>query len=94
MHTPGPWEIQSLGVTHNGYEWPTFAVRSPRNICLAVIGDVDRASAPDNTANARLIAAAPEMLELIQSLVNFTALEEGSHHLQAMRDFLTRLKGA
>lgn len=64
-HTPGPWVLQSLETNFRGYrDWPTFAVRdSVGNHCLAVIGDIDRATAPNNEANAHLIAAAPDGLE-------------------------------
>ena len=65
-HTPGPWTVQGLETNRNGYDWPTFAVRSPENHCLAVVGEVDRATSEKNTANAHLIAAAPEMLALLR----------------------------
>ena len=65
------WTIQNLETNHNGYDWPTFAIRSqPGNHCLAVVGEMDNATAPFNAANARLIAAAPDLLaslELIDS---------------------------
>lgn len=61
-HTEGPWRSVLLTEYHHGYEWPVFTVRDARNHCLAVVGEVDRATAEDNAANARLIAAAPEML--------------------------------
>jgi hypothetical protein len=61
-HTPGPWVLQQLETNHSGYDWPTFAVRStPGNYCLAVVGDVDRATADVNKGNACLIAAAPDL---------------------------------
>ena len=62
-HTKGTWEVQSIETNHSGYDdWPVFAVRSPRNHCLAIIGRVDRATSGDNEANAYLIAAAPDLL--------------------------------
>lgn len=67
-HTPGPWEIQQLETNRNGYDWPTFAVRSPQNVCLAVVGDVDRHHAEQHPANARLIAAAPDLLAALIEL--------------------------
>ena len=73
-HTPAPWTVQQLETNHNGYDWPTFAIRSANtNCCLAVVGDVDRYHADQNEANARLIAAAPELLAALiacQTIIN------------------------
>lgn len=71
-HTNGPWQIQKLEENHHGYEnWKTFAIRSPQNVCLAVIGDVDRYHEKDHEANAHLIAAAPDMLEALKAIDTF-----------------------
>jgi hypothetical protein len=67
-HTPGPWEAEN-----NGHFWEI----SPKNIVSAQpyrVGDVC-ASDPENPnsgiqeANARLIAAAPELLEALQNIL-------------------------
>ena len=56
-HTPGPWSIstdrEATGVIYalRGFEWDDICVITPR--CEAA-------------ANARLIAAAPEMLEALE----------------------------
>jgi hypothetical protein len=65
-HTPGPWVLQHLASNWHGFNgWNTYAVRSSGgNNCLAVIGEVDRFTDEWNEANARLIAAAPELLGL------------------------------
>jgi hypothetical protein len=60
--TPGPWTVQPLEAVHHGHKWPTFAVRSPDFICLAVVGDRYRYEADHNEANAHLMAAAPTLL--------------------------------
>ena len=79
--TPGLWKLQTLETNHNGYEWPTFAVRSmATNHCLAIVGDVDRATADHNKGNARLISAAPELLEACNvALKNLTPLYSTDH---------------
>ncbi len=47
----------------------TYTIRDSRNCCIAVIGEVDRLTATENEANARLIAAAPELLEALKGLM-------------------------
>jgi hypothetical protein len=65
-YTPGPWTLQDLGTPYGGYiDWQTFAVRSPANVCLAVVGTVDRYESERIPANARLMAAAPDLLEAL-----------------------------
>ncbi len=89
-HTPGPWTVQSLETAHNDYcDWPTFAVRSAKtNVCLATVGKVDHYESERNEANARLIAAAPDMLEALQALFENCAMThkhwgEGSNSKEA-----------
>lgn len=69
MISKTPFRIQQLEKEHHGYDWPTFAVRDAQNHCLAVVGDVDRATAEHNEANAKLFRAAPEMLKAIRRAV-------------------------
>ena len=66
MHTPAPWKMEELESNHNGYDWKTFTIRSPQNACLAIIGNDDRLHANQSQANARLIAAAPELLAILE----------------------------
>src|SRR3990167_4209826 len=42
QHTPGKWTVQPIEIARHGYDWRTFAIRSPANVCLAVVGEVDR----------------------------------------------------
>lgn len=64
-HTPGPWEIRR---STKGY---AYAIRAPNG---KRVKDVTRWAAisvpslPEGEANARLIAAAPEMLTILQWL--------------------------
>ena len=57
MHTPGPWT----------YESSTRTIRSqPTNYWLATMDSWD--GAVNNEANARLIAAAPDLLAALEAL--------------------------
>jgi hypothetical protein len=54
---PGPWAVQELETSHHGYAgWHTYAVRSSQNVCLAVVGEVDRFEEERIEANANEIA--------------------------------------
>lgn len=69
MNSPTPWKLQPLATEHHGYAaWHTFAVRDSRNHCIAVVGAVDRATAPHNAANGQLMKAAPELLAICEEI--------------------------
>jgi hypothetical protein len=65
--SPAPYSVQLLETAHNGYpDWKTFAVRSAQNVCLAVVGQVDRHDEEKYGDVARLFAAAPELLAALE----------------------------
>jgi len=65
-HTPGPWDIRSLDMTD-------YAVVGPeRKVC-----NVAFYSKPENKANARLISAAPDLLQAAKQA------EEALHHMMS-----------
>lgn len=69
-HTPGDWVVKTLETNHHGYDWPTFTIRSKTtNVCLAVVGEVDRYCSEQNEANAILMASAPKLLAALKGLV-------------------------
>ena len=69
-HTQGKWEIQLLETDKSGYKgWNTYCIRASNNCHLATVGDVDRFHANDTEANARLIAAAPDLLKTAKTLL-------------------------
>lgn len=69
MYTKGPWTIQELAKDISGYSgWNSYCIRANNNIHLATVGDVDRFFQDDNESNARLIAAAPDLLEALKAL--------------------------
>lgn len=60
-HTPGPWEAEvrtPIGIT---YVWQGGTENAIAKVYAGVIEDAE--------ANARLIAAAPELLDALQSLL-------------------------
>lgn len=78
----GFWVLQPMGPHHNGYaDWPTFCIRdTPGNHCIAVVGAVDRATSKRNEANARLMCAAPKMLQALKHVAaHFEAIPGNSH---------------
>lgn len=74
-HTPGPWGYEDpmgpdiLHVVANpgaqAYDWITVALVSTENI------DEDKRSFKEHAANARLIAAAPELLDMLKHAVHW-----------------------
>ena len=80
QHTPGPWKST---VYHNSENGDTRieieSAGQPYRICRVHL---------DNTANARLIAAAPELLEALENLYRHCAMihsqwGEGSNQREA-----------
>ena len=59
-HTPGPWEVK--------YEMNVYAVGRNRSICSMGFQDGTEETHIANKANAHLIAAAPQMYNLLYSL--------------------------
>ena len=92
-HTPGPWKLQHLNTEHNGYkDWHTFCVRDGKtNQCLAVVGDVDHATAACNQANAALFAAAPDLLESLKAVLS--TLIPGYKAVCAAREAIAKAEG-
>ena len=73
-HTPGPWEVS----------WDKYGKESEIHgkselndgpICIIPHDDVTESGAEEQLANARLIAAAPELLEALEGL----AMKAGRH---------------
>ena len=63
-HTPGPWTLGGpIGSGHLHGREPKFRVYAHRTLFLEVCADPDGYVRGENEANARLIAAAPDLLE-------------------------------
>ena len=68
QHTPGPWNVGDD--SPNDYEGPIIDTRD-RAVAVITI-DHETESTPEDRANARLIAAAPELLAALIELEQFT----------------------
>ena len=70
-HTPGPWTMsRPMGTGHLEGREPWFWVSADRTLHLQVAACPDGYVAGENEANARLIAAAPELLEALRALMD------------------------
>lgn len=75
QHTPGPWIAEAMKITKNG-----ISTRLGDMIC------VDKSiSADECEANARLVAAAPELLKLLKDIVSPTQANPLPRHCGAVK---------
>lgn len=92
-HTPGPWVIAPHPSINAGEDWRTVVtlergIFGPRYVGEALLSD------------ARLIAAAPELLDMCERLLGFAlhhgnpaAVEAGHGMLGAARELISKAKG-
>ena len=66
-HTPGPWRSRNRLGSGNWKDERSIGVESFEWIIADVCGDIDHTD--EARANARLIAAAPDLLEALADLV-------------------------
>lgn len=68
-HTPTPWTLHDLGPHPRYPDWHTYTIRETKtNVCLAVVGHVDRWPYKHNRANATLMVSAPELWDKLDKL--------------------------
>ena len=78
-HTPGPWEV-----SHGGHGSPRGFVIDEYFVLNRTVADdvaiaadiVDPATQMPSEANARLIAAAPDLLEVLERIVASSSLTD------------------
>jgi hypothetical protein len=76
-HTPGPWFAQDFSALNEGdVEASDFTVSctTPDHITVAIMGKGLRNKKDEWEANALLIAAAPELLEALESMVEMVEM--------------------
>jgi hypothetical protein len=85
QHTPGPWFAHNIGLGPNGEGPFTYPLGN----------DPDKAA-----ANARLIAAAPDLLDMCERLLGFalfygepTAIAAGDGMINAAKALIAQAKG-
>lgn len=78
-HTSGPWFIDNSTDYVNGLDLDAISVvqKNGDQWCVAAVW-TDIPDFKEATANARLISKAPEMLEMLQSVVDLQANHYGS----------------
>ena len=67
QHTPGPWHVEQPFGEPGTYVAVTFPGFSPGLVCRLI----DQARTPEGIANARLIAAAPDLLAALEETRDF-----------------------
>lgn len=68
-HSPGPWELTELACGNDGEVEPSFRIEAASTLFLTVSPCADGFQFGQNEANARLIAAAPDLLEAATALL-------------------------
>jgi hypothetical protein len=97
-HTPGPWRMSDCGdwsASHDGYGATCYSGVKDQTgavVAIAVAHDPEPFdSDPDPRANARLIAAAPDLLESLQYAIKQVP-ELGT--VPGIRDAIAKATGA
>ncbi|KKK88412.1 hypothetical protein LCGC14_2743400, partial [marine sediment metagenome] len=71
-HTPGPWRAEDHGEVQD-YRGRMVTIRDRRNIHVATVDGLDASVRGQELANARLIAAAPELLKVLEDVRRIVA---------------------
>jgi hypothetical protein len=65
-HTPEPWRYEEFG--------PNVIIKATKNPMLSVVHSLYHESREQMEANARLIAAAPELLEALEMMLEMSEM--------------------
>jgi hypothetical protein len=87
-HTPCPWTVQETTVSSN----QCYCVNSGK-FCVARVGyGFEEGEEPQDRPNARLIAAAPELLEALQDAIAAVRVFHGPVAWETYRDHSPEMK--
>ena len=82
-YTPGPWIVNPL---HTRSPYGVCTAKSSADLAKVYVTDPDtRKRTPEYEGNLRLIAAAPELLEALERVVQITEIEDA--HLANFGEF-------
>ena len=95
-HTPGPWKIRKSVLARND-----FAIAAEHFIIAETFWHVGPAMFKDAEANARLIAAAPDLLAACETAVTLFEMDNETNEpgtsawawLQVARDAIAKARG-
>lgn len=93
-HTPGPWEAEPDLLPRSGKRWKVTAAtpKPPRRYTVTVVVNYDKTDETTAEADARLIAAAPELLAACEAMLKrFGMHSDGCVKLAA--DAVAKAKG-
>lgn len=95
-HTPGPWEILTQSFPAGEIETDRFGVvRRPGAEVYYIRKDVETISylVGDKKADAHLIAAAPEMLDMLKYLHEKIDSKPGSYEFDVIQGLIAKAEG-
>ena len=99
-HTPGPWkasdrETRVIAVKKKGFRpsasYPEYTIAQTFSFCGA--GRVGNKFYEEAAANARLIAAAPEMFEFIKYVAETTVADKYAHWKTQCQAMVAKIEG-
>jgi hypothetical protein len=94
-HTPGPWEIGSINKRDKNLWWSAvFTPKSTGKFHTPRAGEALGVDREECEANARLIAAAPDLLEALRGLLRETKAKNPSPKVGKDFSLLVHIEGA
>ena len=89
-HTPGPWRTAGLPVTPDSAHWPVGAYHDGQPVMVATVDPIHDDGQPGGAceANARLIAAAPRLLDACEAAIHELRVRRGYKRGDAAYDAL------
>ncbi len=82
-HTPGPWKLASTYPDIDGYKviGGTLAFRKGPRLLAVVKNQGQRPLSEDSSADALLIAAAPDLLQALKDALHLLEMDGSRHNI-------------